>query len=59
MTAQAAQLKQWLCNSSQHVDRSTAIYTTSEISEIGLTLLFCSETVKKSMKTVATIANDS
>ena len=29
----------------------------SEISEISLTLLFRSETVKKSMKTVITIAN--
>ena len=27
MTAQAAQLKQWLRNNSQHQARSTAIYT--------------------------------
>ena len=31
MTAQAVQLKQWLCNNSQHEARSTAIYTTSEV----------------------------
>ena len=36
-----------------------AKYENSEISEISLTLLFCSETVKKSMKTVATIENHS
>ena len=35
-----------------------AKYENSEISEIKLTLLFCSETVKKSMKTVTTIASN-
>ena len=34
-----------------------AKYENSEISEISLTLLFCSKTVQKSMKTVTTIAS--
>ena len=34
-----------------------AKYENLEISEISLTLLFCSETVKESMKTVTTIAS--
>ena len=33
-----------------------AKYENSEISEISLSLLFCSETVQKSMKTVTTVA---
>ena len=34
-----------------------AKYENSEISEISLTLLFCSETVKENMKTVTAIAS--
>ena len=34
-----------------------AKYENLEISEISVTLLFCSKTVKKSMKTVTTIAS--
>ena len=36
-----------------------AKYENSEISEISLTLLFCSKTVQKSMKTVTAIASHS
>ena len=34
-----------------------AKYENSEISEISLTLLFCSTTVQKTMKTVTTVAS--